>query len=178
MTQATARGRRLGLRWEAMSRPLASLLALCLVLAAPAASAETIYLRNGTHVTGKITREDKAAFTVDTSTGRRKIPKADVELLPTPDPVITFLVGLLLAGGGQVYINQYDRALIFAALGGGAAAAGWFATRQIRPTSPSTAAVTAIVCYEIPALIGAFDAFGNAGRMSAEPRYHVEYDAQ
>jgi hypothetical protein len=161
-----------------MSRPLASLLALCILLAAPAARAETIYLKNGTHVQGKIVKEDDKSFTVETGSGRRKIDKKTVEVLPAPDPLITFMIGVLLAGGGQVYTNQFDRAGIYMLLGGGAAAAGWFATRQIRPTSPSTAAVTAIVCYEIPALIGAFDAYGNAARQAEQPRYHVEYDAQ
>jgi len=106
------------------------------------------------------------------------VAKDDVEVLPAPDPIITFLIGILLAGGGEVYVNQYDRALMYAALGGGFATAGWFATRQIRPTSPSTAAVTAIVCYEIPAIIGAFDAMSTASRLGAQPRYHVDYDGQ
>jgi hypothetical protein len=129
-------------------------------------------------VQGKIVREDAKSFTVDTGGARRKINKVEVEVLPSPDPIITFLIGMLLSGGGQVYIGQYDKAGIYALLGGGAAAAGWFATRQIRPTSPSTAAVTAIVCYEIPALIGAFDAYASAARLGEQPRYHVEYDGQ
>lgn len=151
-------------------------LAAGLVLAAPgAALAETIYLKDGTQVTGRIVKEDATSFNVETTTGRRKVPKSDVEQLPGPDPMVTFLTGIMISGGGHIYTGQYDRAALYLVLGLAAGGAGYFATRQIHPSSPSAAVVAGIAAYYFPALVGAFDALGNANRINEQPRYHVEY---
>jgi hypothetical protein len=160
------------------ARPLALVVTLAVLVTALPANAETIFLKNGTQLTGKIVKEDANTFSIDTPDGRRKVAKGDVEVLPTPDPVVTFLVGLLFSGGGHVYVGQYDRAGLFLTLGVAAGAAGYLVTRQIRPSSPSTAAVAGVAAYAFPALVGAFDALGAAQRQSAQPRYHVDYESR
>jgi hypothetical protein len=158
---------------------LTAFLAASIVAAiSPSARAETIYLRNGTQVTGHISREDATSFSVDVGSGRRKISKSDVDVLPGPDPIITFLTGIMVAGGGHIYTAQYDRAALYFTLGVIFGAAGYFATRQIHPSSPSAAVVAGIGAYFFPTIVGAFDAVGNAQRINAEPRYHVDYSAQ
>lgn len=156
-------------------RSLAALLAVGLLLPALPASAETIYLKNGTQVTGRIVKEDATSFNVETGTGRRKVAKTDVELLPGPDPIVTFLTGIMISGGGELYTGQYDRAALYLVLGAGAGAVGYYATTKIHPSSPSAAVVAAIIAYYFPALVGAFDAVGNANRINEQPRYHVDY---
>ena len=152
------------------------LLACALVagLAAPGA-AETIHLKNGTLIKGKIVKEDARTFSVETPDGRRKIAKADVEVAPTPDPVVAAILGLV-PGAGLVYVGEPLRGAFFAGLGGAAGVAGYFAARQIRPTSPSTAMVTAIVAAEVVGLLGAWEATSLASSQSGQVRYRIDYE--
>jgi hypothetical protein len=163
-----------------VTRPARVLAALLLAAAAafsPAAPAlaETIHLKNGTQVTGKIVKEDAKTFSVDTPDGRRKIPKEDVAVRPAPDPLVAAVVGLV-PGAGLFYTGDLYRGAFFLGTSGAVGAAVYLATRQIRPSSPSTAAVAAIVGAEVVGLLGAWDAFNHAHALAAETRYHIDYD--
>jgi hypothetical protein len=153
---------------------LATSIALIGALATPAL-AETIYLKNGTRVEGRIVKEDAETFQVETREGRRKIPKRDIEVVPAPEPFIALMTGLILPGGGQIYIGDYPRAGFYLGLGAASAAVGWVAASQIRYNSPSTSAVTAVVMMLVPGVIGAFDAAGASERLRAQTRYHIDY---
>lgn len=153
---------------------LATSLALVGAVAAPAL-AETIYLKNGTRVEGRIVKEDAEAFQVETKEGRRKVAKRDIEVVPAPEPFIALMTGLILPGGGQVYIGDYPRAGFYLGLGAASAAVGWVAASQIRYNSPSTSAVTAVVMMLVPGVIGAFDAAGASERLRAQTRYRIDY---
>jgi hypothetical protein len=160
------------------SKALISLVT-CLALlgaGAPAALAETVYMKNGLQVQGKIVKEDAETFTVETKDGRRKLAKKDIETLAKPEPFIALMTGLILPGGGQLYTGQLNKAALYFGLSAVSAAVGWVAASQIRYNSPSTNAVTAIVMLEIPGIIGAFDAAGSAEGMRALTRYHIDYD--
>lgn len=149
--------------------------ALSPVLVAAPASAETLYLKNGTQVSGTITKEDAETFVVETRAGRRKIAKQEMEVVSVSDPTIAGLTGLLLSGAGHAYLGAYDRAALYFGLSAAGGAAGYFAAQQIRPTSPSTAAVTAIVVYALPMLVGAFDAHQYAAEQTGKARYKIDY---
>ncbi|MFN3430994.1 MAG: LA_0442/LA_0875 N-terminal domain-containing protein [Candidatus Sericytochromatia bacterium] len=153
---------------------VATSLALVAATALPAV-AETIYLKNGTRVEGRIVKEDAETFQVETKEGRRKIPKRDIEVVPAPEPFIALMTGLLLPGGGQLYIGDYPRAGFYLGLGAASAAVGWVAASQIRYNSPSTSAVTAVVMMMVPGVIGAFDAAGASERLRAQTRYRIDY---
>jgi hypothetical protein len=153
---------------------LATSIVLIAAVATPAL-AETIYLKNGTRVEGRIVKEDAETFQVETKEGRRKIPKRDIEVVPAPEPFIALMTGLILPGGGQIYIGDYPRAGFYLGLGAASAAVGWVAASQIRYNSPSTSAVTAVVMMLVPGVIGAFDAAGASERLRAQTRYHIDY---
>lgn len=153
-------------------------LATCLTLLAGAAlpaAAETIYLKNGTRVQGKIVKEDAETFQVETKEGRRKIPKKDIETLPRPEPFIALMTGIVLPGGGHVYLGDYQRAAFFFGLSAVSATVGYVAASQIRYNSPSTNAVSAIAMALVPGVIGAFDAAGSAERLRSLTRYKIDY---
>lgn len=153
---------------------LATSLVLIAAVAMPAV-AETIYLKNGTRVEGRIVKEDAETFQVETKEGRRKVPKRDIEVVPAPEPFIALMTGLILPGGGQLYIGDYPRAGFYLGLGAASAAVGWVAASQIRFNSPSTSAVTAVVIMMVPGVIGAFDAAGASERLRAQTRYRIDY---
>jgi hypothetical protein len=164
-----------------MTTPTKALItiATCLAVAlaaAPSALAETVYMKNGVQVQGKIVKEDAETFTLETKEGRRKLAKKDIETLPRPEPFIALMTGLILPGGGQLYTGQLNKAALYLGLSAVSAAVGWVAASQIRYNSPSTNAVTAIVMLEIPGIIGAFDAAGSAEGMRALTRFHIDYD--
>lgn len=139
-------------------------------------AAETVYMKNGTRVEGKIVKEDPETFTVETKDGRRKLPKKDVETLPKPEPFVALMTGLLIPGGGHIYLRQLDKAALYLGLGVVSGLLGYVAATQIRYNSPSTAMVTGIVMLEIPGVIGAFDAAGSAEQIRSQTRYHIDYD--
>lgn len=154
------------------------LVMLAVLMSALPASAETIYLKNGTQITGTITKEDSENFTVETGQGRRKVPKKEIEVLPSPDPNVALVTGLIVSGGGHFYDGVYDRGAVFFLLGLATGAGGYFTAKALRPTSPSTAVASAILSYAIPMLVGAFDARTTAEQMNVLVRYHIDYSQQ
>ena len=154
---------------------LAPILGCALALPAGPALAETIHLKNGTQVAGKIVKEDAKTFSIETPDGRRKIAKEDVAVRPAPDPMVAIVIGLV-PGAGLAYTGDYARGAFFLGTGGLVGTAAYFAARQIRPTSPSTAAVSAIVGAEVVALLGAWEAYHHAVAQGAQPRYKIDYD--
>lgn len=166
---------------QGVGRALAGLgLSAGLLVAWPAAPAcaETLYLKNGTQVLGRITKEDAESFTVETGGGRRRLLKRELEALPIPDPSVAMLLGLAVPGAGHLYGNQFDRAALFAALAAGSGTAGFFAMRQIRPSSIPTAVVTGIVAAYLVGVVGAFDALGAIQATGGTPRYRIDYQEQ
>jgi hypothetical protein len=162
-----------------MKASVSVLLALGLLAAGPAlpAWAETIHMKNGTQVVGTITKEDAEFFTVETKEGRRKLAKKDVETYPPADPNVALATGVLVPGGGQFYQGDLQRGLLFLGIAALTATAGYLAARQIRPSSPSAAAVTAIVLYEIPAIAGAVDARNAAQNKASQPHFRIDYES-
>lgn len=158
-----------------MKRLCSLLVTLAVLTSALPAAAETIYMKDGTQVSGTITKEDATTFTVETSNGRRKVEKKDVEAYPPPDPNVATVTGLLLAGGGHFYEGVYDRGGVFLGLSVLAGVGGYFAAQALRPTSPSTAIASAIFSYALPMLVGAYDARVTAEKMDQVPRYHIDY---
>lgn len=162
-----------------IARSFTAMLAFCLgcALALPAgdARAETIHLKNGAQVQGKIVKEDAKTFSIETPDGRRKINKDDVAVRPSPDPIVAAVVGIV-PGAGLVYTGDYGRGAFFFGTSGLVGAAAYFAARQIRPTSPSTAAVSAIAGAEIVALLGAWEAYNHAVSQGTQTRYKIDYD--
>lgn len=152
-----------------------ALAVLGVALPALPAQAETIHLKNGARVTGKIVKEDAEQFTVQTADGRRKVAKKDVETLPPPNPSIALMTGVLVSGGGHVYLGVFDRAALYFGLGAASGALGFFATRAIRPSSLSTAAVIGLVTYSLPMGIGAWDAYQRAQQEAAAPKFRIDY---
>ena len=156
-------------------------LASCLALAALVAlvplqaSAETLYLKNGTQVKGKIVKEDAKAFSVQSPDGIRKVQKEELEVLSTADPAITAVLGLL-PGVGHLYVGDYPRAVFFALAGAGAGFGAYRAVEQIRGTaSPSTLMVSAIAAGGVIALLGDWDAVQQALEQRQRVRYRVDY---
>lgn len=145
-----------------------------LVLAPLPAGAETLYLKNGTQVKGKIVKEDLKSFSVDTPDGRRKILKEELEVLSTADPVVTAVLGLV-PGAGHIYLGDFPRAGLFLGLGAGAGFGAFKVAEQIRPLSPSTHTVAAIVAIEVIALLGGWDALQQALEQRQRVRYRVDY---
>lgn len=139
------------------------------------ASAETLYLKNGTQVKGKIVKEDAKSFSVQESGNVRKVPKEDLEVLSTADPVITAVLGLV-PGVGHVYVGDYPKAALFMVLGGGAGFGTYKVVEQIRGTaSPSTLMASAIAAGAVVALLGDWDAVQQALEQRQRVRYHVDY---
>lgn len=153
----------------------AALVAVALVVPAGAACAETIHLKNGTQVKGKIVKEDAKTFSIETPEGRRKINKDDVAVRPAPDPLVAAVVSVL-PGAGLIYTGDLPRGAFFFGTSGAVGAATFFATRQIRPSSMSTAVVAGIVGAEIVAMLGAVEAYNHAVSQGTRTRYEIDYD--
>ncbi len=151
------------------------LVAGALVLPAGAALAETIHLKNGTQVKGKIVKEDAKTFSIETPDGRRKINKEDVAVRPTPDPIVAAIVSVL-PGAGLIYTGDLPRGAFFLGASGAVGAAAYFITRQIRPSSLSTAAVAGAVGAEVVAMLGAVEAYNHAVSQGSQTRYKIDYD--
>lgn len=154
------------------------LIAVCsatAVFSAGPALAETIHLKNGTQIRGKIVKEDAKSFSVELTDSRRRVLKAEIETLTPPDPMVALVIGLV-PGAGHIYVGDYARGAFFlgtsAVLGGGT----YLAASRIRPSSPSTWAVAAIVAAEVPAILGAFDAYNQAAQLAITSRYRIDYD--
>jgi hypothetical protein len=160
-----------------MKACLSLAIALTVLAALPAlpVQAETIHLKNGARVSGKIVKEDAEQFTVQTPDGRRKVLKKDVETLPAPNPSIALMTGVLVAGGGHIYLGVFDRAALYFGLGAASGAIGYFATRAIRPSSVATAAVVGLVTYSFPMGIGAWDAYQRAQQQAQTPKFRIDY---
>lgn len=156
-------------------RAIAAVLAAALLAPAAPAMAETIHLKNGTQVKGKIVKEDAKTFSIETPDGRRKIAKEDVAVRPSPDPVVAAVVSIL-PGAGLVYTGDLPKAAFFLGAGGAAGAITYFATRQIRPSSLSTAAVAGLVGFEVVAMLGAVEAVNQAHAQGSQTRYKIDYD--
>lgn len=153
----------------------ALLVACALVVPAGSALAETIHLKNGTQVKGKIVKEDARTFSIETPDGRRKINKEDVAVRPTPDPFVAAVISVL-PGAGLIYTGDLPRGAFFFGASGAVGAAAYFATRQIRPSSLSTAAVAAVVGAEVVAMLGGAEAFNHAVSQGTQTRYKIDYD--
>ncbi|MEB3196067.1 MAG: hypothetical protein VKP62_02585 [Candidatus Sericytochromatia bacterium] len=139
--------------------------------------AETVYKKDGTQVRGKIVKEDDSTLVVDTPEGKRKVLKKDIELLPPVSPEMAMMLGLLLSGGGHLYLGTNDKALMYLGLGavvGGLTAASIRMIRPVTSTGPQLA-VGALIGYSIPCLLGAFDAMGAARIRQDQPRFHIDY---
>jgi hypothetical protein len=114
---------------------------------------------------------------VDTPEGKRKVNKKDIELLPPVSPEMAMMTGLLLSGGGYLYLGTYDKALLYlglSAVAGGLTATSMGLMRPISSTTPQLA-VGFLVGYSLPCLLGAFDAMGAARTRQDSPRFRIEY---
>ncbi|MEB3328887.1 MAG: hypothetical protein VKQ33_06610 [Candidatus Sericytochromatia bacterium] len=143
----------------------------------PPALAETVFKRDGTQVRGKIVKEDDATLVVETPSGKRKVPKKDIELLPPVSPEMAFLSGIPVAGGGYLYLGKLDKFLLY--LGLGVAAGGITAgtLKLIRPVTTKEPQMTVafLLAYAVPMLLGALESQGAARAKLASPRFHIEY---
>lgn len=147
-----------------------------LMVVAPA-RAETVFKRDGTQVRGKIVKEDENTLVVNTPEGKRKVNKKDIEVLPPVSPEMAMMTGLLLSGGGYLYLGTYDKALLYlglSAVAGGLTATSMSLLRPISSTTPQLA-VGFLVGYSLPCLLGAFDAMGAARTRQDSPRFRIEY---
>jgi hypothetical protein len=150
---------------------------LMMAFLAKPAVAETIFKRDGTQVRGKIVKEDDNTVVVETPEGKRKINKKDIELLPPVSPEMAMMTGLLLSGGGYLYLGTYDKALMYlglSAVAGGLTATSMSLVRPISSTTPQLA-VGFLIGYSLPCLLGAFDAMGAARVRQDSPRFRIEY---
>lgn len=153
-------------------------LSCALLLGALPASAETLFLKNGTQVTGKILKEDADVFVVENKDGRRKIAKADLEVLTPASPAVAATTGALIAGGGQFYQSEWTKGALFLGAAVLVGSMAYVASRQIRLTAaPGTYAVSAGIGYALPSLIGAVEAYRTAVDGQGKVRYRIEYGA-
>ncbi len=140
------------------------------------ASAETVYLKNGTVVKGRIVKEDDTSFAIETQDGRRKVAKSEVELLPAVDPNLALLSGLLFSGAGHVYADAWGRGAFFLGLSAIAGGAGYLVARQGFPNSTASQVLGAALGYGVGTVMGALDARALADAQSKLVRYRVSYD--
>ncbi len=152
--------------------------ALSLVCATEApALAETIYLKNGTRVEGKILKQTSADFQVQTANGNIKVSKDTVAIQDPPNPGVALLLGIGFPGAGNAYTNRYDRSLFYVAFTAISFVAT-FALVQLAGDYPSGQSLPVLAgagAAAIPWGLGAYEAYHEARRQDAQPKYKIEY---
>lgn len=88
---------------------LVGLLAVLIPLDAAPARAETIHLRNGTRLEGRIQKQDESTIEVVTAGGVVKVPRETIALATPPNPWIAMGMGVAVPGGGQVWLGQQGK---------------------------------------------------------------------
>ena len=159
-------------------------IALAMAVVAPAAFAEIIHLKNGTQIKGKIVKQDDENFDVQTTQGNVKIAKFKVSLQDLPNPSIAVGLGIGFPGAGNAYTARYDKALFYigttAISFAGAFALGLAMTGNL--PAPSTAhlqagGIAGGLTALIPWGLGAWEAYLDANRQNAEPKFKIEYES-
>lgn len=151
---------------------------LVLAFAADAdpARAETIHLRNGTLIRGKITKQDELNLEVETLEGKKKVLKQNVANLDIPDPFVSLLLGATLPGVGNAYTRRWDKAIFYFAVTAVSFAAGFAIVHfgaQPSTTGPSVLGGSAGAA--LPWAIGAWEAYTEANQLNAEPKFWIDY---
>lgn len=154
--------------------------ALCAaLLATTPAFAETIHLKNGTRVTGKIVKEAEDQFTVQTEDGaQKKILKADIMYRPLPSQGMALATGLLIPGAGQVYAtigsdnSGLARGALFFGMAAAGGAAGYLAARQ---WDPGYIPASLLIGVGVPTILGAIDALWLADYERNFRKYKIDY---
>ena len=164
------------------ARPMAIAVSVALAAGAlaPAALADTIYMRDGAQLSGTILQETETQFVILETSGKKvSVNKQDIDFYPRPNPMMAFIVGLLMPGAGHIYNALYNRpggferaALFF---GIGAVGAGASAAYAIKFATPATAPFIIGTAVGIPTLIGAIDAFNVANDFDTRIRYRIDY---
>lgn len=150
----------------------------------PPAAAEVIYLKNGTQVKGKITKQDEETFDVLTQQGPMKIAKHRVALEDMPIPVVAAGLGIGFPGAGQAYVGRWDKAAFYIFITsitfGTALVVGMYSFNggiTVSDASKMTfPVVTAVTTAAIPLALGSYDAFLEATRQNAEPKFKIQYN--
>ncbi len=161
----------------------AALLSVMPVLTPPAA-AELIFLKNGTQVKGKITKQDEETFEILTQQGPLKIAKHRVAIEDLPLPVVAAGLGIGFPGAGQAYVGRWDKAAFYffitSVTFGTAFIVGMFSFNGGLTAKTASAmtmpVVTAVTTAAIPLALGSYDAFLEALRKNAEPKFKIEYN--
>lgn len=155
------------------------------VLAASVATpalAETVYMKNGTLMKGRIIKETETDFTLTQGQNLQFVlSKRDIDHFPVPSPMIAFTTGMLVPGAGHVYSSVYDqgggfaRGFIFLGL---AAIGGTAAVAAARATDPTLVPVSLLVGAGLPTVLGAFDAWNLASQLNDKLKYRIEYQPE
>ena len=152
-------------------------LALLCATEAPAL-AETIYLRNGTRVEGKILKQTAQDFQVQTANGNIKVSKDTVAIQDLPNPGVALLLGIGFPGAGNAYTNRYDRSLFYVAFTAISFVAT-FALVQLAgdypPGQMSMPVLAGAGAAAIPWGLGAYEAYNEARQQDAQPKYKIDY---
>lgn len=151
---------------------------------APPAAAEIIYLKNGTQIKGKITKQDEENFEVLTQQGPIKIAKHRVAQEDLPIPIVAAGLGIGFPGAGQAYVGRWDKAAFYLFITsitfGTAFVVGMFSFNgsiQVNDGSKVVfPVVTAVTTAAIPLALGSYDAFLEASRQNAEPKFKIQYN--
>lgn len=149
------------------------------LLSSAPALAETIYLKNGTRVSGAIVKESEEQFTVQTSEGAKKtVLKTDIMYRPLPSTAMALATGLLIPGAGQVYATISDdnsglaRGALFFAMAAAGGGAGYLAARQ---WDPGYIPASLVIGIGVPTLLGAVDALWLAENVRNHRKYKIDY---
>lgn len=150
------------------------------------AGAETLHLRNGTRLEGRIQKQDDMTLEVVTATGIVRVPRESVAPAAPPNPWIALGMGVALPGGGQVWLGQHGRSWtvagvtlasgLFVGLGSQAALTG----RLIGADgSLAPGALIGVLAAMVPWGLGAWEAWQFAEEASrreqTQPRLRVDY---
>lgn len=148
-----------------------------LSVAAPA-SAETIFLKNGTRVKGKIVKQDDQYFQVQTANGMVKLDKDGVAIGDLPNPDIALILGVGFPGAGNAYDNRWDKTIFYLAFTAIAFAAAFVPVQYAGNYAPGQMGLPILAglgAAAIPWGVGAYDAYRDARLQDGQPKFRIEY---
>ncbi|MBU6427933.1 MAG: hypothetical protein KGR26_02890 [Cyanobacteria bacterium REEB65] len=158
-------------------RAMAVALAGLLLSGAPLpARADTVYLKDGTKVEGTIVKQDAAGFQVQVAAGVVKVPAALVAHREAPQPAVALVLGLGLPGAGNAYCGNLGKAAFYLGLTALSFGLSFGLVRFAQGSAQLVVPlVTGVGTAVVPWGVGAFEAYKEAERADAEPRFKIDY---
>lgn len=152
--------------------------AILLGTCAPAVQAESIYLKNGTHFSGRIVAQDPRTLTLrmpGDAGATMSIAKIAVAVKHGPDPAITAALGVVFPGAGQIYLGEPVKFLYYFLLTSVIAGAGNSLGNTLSPGKPALAIGLGAGPALVPWLLGAADGYRESEIKAEQTRYDIQY---